>query len=200
MKMSKKITNSITQGVYVLTTIDAGCVVDAVSQVSFGDFPLISVAVNKQNYTNPKIKQHQKFALSILSEMVDPKIIETFGMHSSRDYDKFGQVKATVVDDIAIIDEAIGYLYCEVVEQIDADTHTLFIGKMVKSKRFTEDVPMSYLFYQQNKDKLLASIAPKEQKAFVCTVCGYTYYGDELPKDYTCPLCGVSREFFKPKN
>lgn len=46
---NKKITRKITQGVYVLTTAGGGCVVDAVSQVSAGDNPLIAVAVMKSN-------------------------------------------------------------------------------------------------------------------------------------------------------
>lgn len=49
---NKKITRKITQGMYVLTTNGGGCMVDAVSQVSAGDNPLIAVAVMKNNYTN----------------------------------------------------------------------------------------------------------------------------------------------------
>lgn len=30
-----------------------------------------------------------------------------------------------------------------------------------------------------------------------CTVCGYEYVGDELPADYTCPICGVGTELFE---
>ena len=45
------ITRKISQGMYVLTTIDGGCIVDAVSQISGGDNPLIAVSVMKKNYT-----------------------------------------------------------------------------------------------------------------------------------------------------
>ena len=30
-----------------------------------------------------------------------------------------------------------------------------------------------------------------------CTVCGYEYEGEELPADYTCPICGVGPEKFE---
>ena len=33
--------------------------------------------------------------------------------------------------------------------------------------------------------------------AWVCTVCGYVYYGEEVPEDYTCPICSVDRTLFK---
>ena len=45
---NKKITRKITQGLYVLTTKNGGCIVDAVSQVSAGDNPLIAVSVMKK--------------------------------------------------------------------------------------------------------------------------------------------------------
>ena len=65
---NKKITRNISQGMYVLTTDGAGCMVDAVSQVSYGDNPLISVAVNKDNYTHDMIMKTKEFNISILTE------------------------------------------------------------------------------------------------------------------------------------
>ncbi|MDR1134296.1 MAG: rubredoxin [Synergistaceae bacterium] len=50
---------------------------------------------------------------------------------------------------------------------------------------------------------------------FVCTVCGYNYdpaAGDpdsgvdantpfeNLPDDWVCPICGVSKDMFEPEN
>lgn len=32
----------------------------------------------------------------------------------------------------------------------------------------------------------------------ICTVCGYIYEGDTLPKDYICPVCKHGAEAFKP--
>ena len=36
-------------------------------------------------------------------------------------------------------------------------------------------------------------------KKFVCTVCGYEHEANELPEDFTCPLCGVGKEAFVEK-
>lgn len=37
------------------------------------------------------------------------------------------------------------------------------------------------------------------EKQWVCVVCGYVYDGDtpfeELPDDWTCPVCGVDKSF-----
>ncbi len=32
---------------------------------------------------------------------------------------------------------------------------------------------------------------------WVCTVCGYIYEGDEIPADFTCPICGVGPDKFE---
>lgn len=36
---------------------------------------------------------------------------------------------------------------------------------------------------------------------YVCSVCGYEYDGEEafasLSDDYTCPICGVSKDMFE---
>ena len=87
-----KITRKITQGTYVLTTKEGGCIVDAVSQISSGDNPLIAVSVMKTNYTNELLKKNDTFALSILGKDVDSEIIKTFGFKSGRDIDKYENI------------------------------------------------------------------------------------------------------------
>ena len=33
---------------------------------------------------------------------------------------------------------------------------------------------------------------------YVCSVCGYEYVPfDQLPDDWTCPVCGVSKDQFE---
>lgn len=195
-----KITWKITQGMYVLTTENGGCIVDAVSQVSSGDNPLISVAVMKKNYTNELLKKNSKFAISILSKDVNPEIIKTFGFNSSRDINKFEKTEITKIEDINIINDSIGYMICEIVDSIDNDTHTLFIGKIIEADVFEEKEPMSYGYYQEHKEELLNKVTTEKGKtAWICTVCGYVYYGEELPDDFKCPICGVGKELFKLK-
>lgn len=194
------ITWKITQGMYVLTTNNGGCIVDAVSQISSGNNPLISVAVMKKNYTNELLKKNSKFAISILSKDVNPEIIKTFGFNSSRDINKFEKTEITKIEDINIINDSIGYMICEIVDSIDNDTHTLFIGKIIEADVFEEKEPMSYGYYQEHKEELLKKVTTEKGKtAWICTVCGYVYYGEELPDDFKCPICNVGKELFKLK-
>ena len=56
---------------------------------------------------------------------------------------------------------------------------------------------MTYAYYQEHKEELLKVKTENEKTAWVCTICGYIYYGEELPEDYTCPTCGVDKTLFK---
>lgn len=194
---NKKITRKITQGVYVLTTNGGGCIVDAVSQVSAGENPLISVAVMKKNFTNELIHKNQYFALSVLGVENSGKLIETFGMHSMRDMDKFQNVSVEYVLDTPIIQDSLGYMVCEIVDRIENDTHTLIIGKLVEADVYKEEVPMSYLYYQEHKEDLVKVKTESGKTAWVCKVCGYVYYGESVPDDFRCPVCGVEKKYFK---
>lgn len=196
---NKKITRKISQGMYVLTTMDGGCVVDAVSQVSAGDQPLIAVAVMKTNYTNELIKKNKKFAISVLGMDVDMEIVKTFGFNSMRDINKFENGEFEVVDNINVIKNSLGYMVCDVVDMIDNETHTLFIGKMYEGDVYQDKEVMTYAYYQEHKDELLKVKTEEGKTAWVCNLCGYVYYGEELPDDFVCPICGVGKENFSKK-
>ena len=193
------ITRKISQGMYVLTTIDGGCIVDAVSQISGGDNPLIAVSVMKKNYTNELLKNNSKFAISVLGENVNAEIIKTFGFNSMRNINKFEKIDTFKVEGVNIIKDSIGYMVCEIIDSIENDTQTLFIGRIIEADMFNEKEPMTYLYYQKHKDELLKVTTEKGKTSWVCTVCGYVYYGEEIPEDFKCPLCGVGRELFKKK-
>lgn len=197
---NKKITRKITQGMYVLTTNGGGCMVDAVSQVSAGESPLIAVSVMKKNYTNELLKKNDKFALSVLGMNVNSEIIKTFGMNSMRDINKFEKIKTTEIEGIKTIDDSLGYMVCEIIDSIDNETHTLFIGRLIEADVLKEEEAMSYSYYQEHKEELLKVTTEKGKTAWICTMCGYVYYGDELPDDFKCPLCGASREAFERKD
>lgn len=196
---NKKITRKITQGMYALTTTGGGCIVDAVSQVSAGDNPLIAVAVMKNNYTNELMHKNETFALSILGLDVNPDIIKTFGLNSTRDINKFENTKINTEMNLPIIDDSLGYMICEKVDTIENDTHTLFIGKLIEADVYKDENAMSYGYYQEHKEEILKVQTEKGKTAWICTICGYICYQEELPEDFKCPICGVGPEFFEKK-
>lgn len=197
---NQKITRKITQGMYVLTTDGGGCIVDAVSRVGGSDQPLIAVAIAKNNHTNALLEKAQRFALSVLGQDVNPDLIQTFGFKSSRDIDKLAACQTEEVEGVKIIKDSVGYLILDKVDAIENETHTLFIGRMIEGDLFQPDArPLTYAEYQERKDDLVKTSTEQGKTAWVCTACGYVYYGDEVPDDYRCPLCGLGKEFFKKK-
>lgn len=197
---NKKIKYKISHGVYVVTTRDGGCIVDAVSQVSGGEEPLISIAINKGNYTNELVSKNKKLILSIVPESNDGNLIKNFGHQSMRDVNKFETGEYSEVNGIKVPENVIGYLECVLVDTIDAETHTLFIVRAIDGDMYNDEKPMTYAYYQDHKDELIKLETELGKKAYVCTICGYVYYGEELPKDFVCPRCGVDASLFKLQN
>jgi flavin reductase (DIM6/NTAB) family NADH-FMN oxidoreductase RutF/rubredoxin len=195
----KKILRKISQGMYILTTNGGGCFVDAVSQVSAGDNPLIAVAVMKNNNTNLLMHENDKFAISIFGMNDDTELIKTYGMNSMRDFDKFANSKVEEIDGINIIPDSLGYIICEKVDTIENETHTLFIGKIIEADKFNDSKEMTYGYYQEHKEDILKVKTQKGETAWVCMACGYVYYGEELPDDFRCPVCQLGKEMFKKK-
>lgn len=50
---------------------------------------------------------------------------------------------------------------------------------------------------QSVKSEEPRNVSAPTKKRFRCTVCGYIWEGEELPKDYVCPLCGKGIEVFE---
>lgn len=201
--MKTQILNDLTHGMYVLTSGNAGCIVDAVMQVSSGEPPIVAVSVMKKNRTNAILKNNDRFALSVLGENVDAKIITTFGFNSSNDVDKFamiGENDIVLKNGVATLKNSIGYIVCEKISEIDCDTHTLFLGKVVLDEKFSDDEPMTYRFYRERKDELIPVVSKNGNVAWVCTVCGYVFYGENLPDGFVCPICGVDMQFFERRD
>ena len=190
----------ISQGVYVLTTFGGGCIVDAVSQISSGENPLISIAVMKENYTNELAHNNTKLILSVLGKKVDGKIIENFGYHSMKDFNKFEGIETMDVDGIKVPLDSLGYMELEVEERIENETHTLIIARCQNGKTLKEDdEELTYQFFRKHKEEYIKTKNEEGKTVWVCTVCGYTYEGEELPEGFTCPVCGVDSSYFEKK-
>ncbi len=211
--METKILRNISYGVYIVSSndkgIDAGCIINTLTQIT-SEGPLISISLNKENYTNEVIKKAQKFAVAIINEEINPNIISTFGFTSSKEIDKFKDYSYEIVDNIKIINEGTcGYLLCEVVNIVDVKTHDVIIARVIDTKKYNDKKEMTYRYYHEVIKGRAPQKAPtyepntNEEKnssgkyKYVCDLCGYTIETDEeLPDDYVCPLCGASRSHF----
>lgn len=208
--MDLRVGTKISYGVYIVTTWSdgkpVGCVANSIMQVT-AEPPTFAVSINRNNNTYECIKRSGKFAISILPEDVDPSLIGTFGFKSSRTSDKFENAKYAIEGKLPVLSAACAYIVCDVVNTMDAATHTVFLGEMKAGEINNEKPVMTYAYYH----RVIKGGAPKNaptyvqapaqnsasEKKFRCDVCGYVYEGD-LPQDYVCPICGVGADRFSP--
>ncbi len=190
--MDNKVLFNIGYGLYVLTANedekDNGCIINTVMQVT-SDPIQIAIAVNKKNYTNEMIQRTKKFNISILSESAKFEIFEHFGFRSGRDTNKFADfidTRRSPNGVLYITQNTNSFMSAYVKQEIDLETHTLFIAQLVAAETLSEDPTATYTYYQNN-------IKPKPEKTgkkgWRCKICGYIYEEEELPADFICPWC-----------
>jgi len=219
--MDKKIFRDITYGMYIVTTKDnkdnkVGCVINTLTQVTSTD-PIISINLNKDNYTNQALKANKIFAISIISQETSKEVIGTFGYHSSSEIDKFKDIQYEIINNIPVIKEnTCGYIIAEYIDSVDCNTHDLIIGKVLDTSKENNLRPMTYQYFHEQ----LKGISPKNAPTYTeentvsttssqykCNLCGYIYDDskeevrfEDLPEDWKCPLCGAPKSSFTKIN
>ncbi len=209
--MNKNILRNLSYGVYVVSTLNGekptGCIANSAMQVTHDT---IAVSINHENFTNECIKKAGKFAISILGVDVNDNIIPVFGFTSGRDRNKFENVESEEIDGLNVISDSTGYIVCDVINTMETETHTIFLGRIIDGDTLKDQIPMSYAYYHKVKKGNSPKAAPtfiedtpkpeaeNSKPRYKCTICGYIYEGDltKEPDDYVCPLCKQGKEKF----
>ena len=209
--MDKKVIFQLSYGLYVLTADDGnkqnGCIINTVVQQT--STPLvISITVNKQNYTGSILQKNKKFNISIIDESAPFSLFQHFGFQTGAEVDKFADFKdyAVALNDINYINKGCcGYISAYITQSIDLGTHTMFIAQVVDAQTLSDKAPMTYAYYHANvKPRPAAKSADSKGKAWVCKICGYVYDEakegkafEDLPDDWVCPLCKHGKDDFE---
>ena len=210
--------HKLSYGLYLLAAQDGeercGCVVNTFLQVTSSP-ARVSVAVNKDNRTAQIIAKAGRYTAVVLDESAPMELIGTFGFHTSTEIDKFANVQfATDADGVPYVTEHVCARFSvRVMETVDVGSHLLFIGEVEQAESLGDGTPMTYAYYHQVKGgktpPKASAFDPNEaaagapaagaggKTAWRCTICGYIEYADELPDDFTCPICGAGREMFE---
>jgi len=185
----------------------------------------VAVSINKLNLTYEYIANSRVFAVSVLSVDTPLGFIGRFGFRSGREFDKFEGVKykTGVTGAPVALDNAVAYFEVEVKDKLDVGTHTVFVGEVVEAEVLNGAEPLTYAYYhavKRGKTPKTAATYIKDKKMpdvkvtgrYVCTVCGYVYdpaAGDpengvapgtpfeDVPDDWTCPVCGATKDKFE---
>ena len=151
--MNKNVLRSLSYGVYAVSTLDGeravGCIANSIIQVTYDT---VAVSMNHENYTHECMEKTKKFAISILAEDTEMNTIAFLGFQSGRDKNKFEKIETIDVNGLSVVKNAVGYLVCEIVDKLDTETHTIFIGKILDGDIINEaKTPMTYAYYHEVK-------------------------------------------------
>ncbi len=181
----------------------AGCLVNSVFQLT-PEPPMVAVSVCRTNLTSDYITASKVFSVSVLAEQSSEHLMGSFGFRSSRDIDKFKDVKHDIGQTGCpiVLDDAIAFLEAEVKSYTDIETHRIFFAEIVSCETLDgQSHPMTYSYYRdvkhgktprsaatyhessdqtvnqnQNKNKDKDKKGDKKMAAkYVCDVCGYEY-------------------------
>jgi flavin reductase (DIM6/NTAB) family NADH-FMN oxidoreductase RutF/rubredoxin len=213
----------VSYGLYIVSSGDKnkgnGFISNTVFQVT-SEPARFAACCNKDNYTARFIQNTGAFSVSVLHKDTSSDIFGRFGYKSGKDFNKMEgmQVRYGETGVPIVMNDAIAFLECKVVQTFDVGTHLLFIGELVQSEILDEaQEPITYLYYRQVKKGVAPKNAPtyvdtsklektttgSAFKKFKCTACGYIYdeakegkkFAD-LPNDWVCPACGSEKEDF----
>lgn len=210
--IDKQVFRNISYGMYLVTTNNKkknGCIINTLTQIT-SENPIISISINKNNFTNNEIKESKKFAVSILSVDTDSEVISNFGYKTGNEVDKFESVEYEEISNLPVITKnMVSYLICEVINVIDCETHDIFLGRVIKTKNINNIEPMTYKYYHEVRKGTSPKNAPtfieeKKEDAYRCPICGYIHDNakeeikfEDLSEDWVCPLCKAPKKVFE---
>jgi flavin reductase (DIM6/NTAB) family NADH-FMN oxidoreductase RutF/rubredoxin len=206
---------NLSYGLYVVGAMDGsrpvGCIINTCFQVTSQN-PILAVSLNKNNYTLEVIKRTKRFSLSIITEDTNTNIISCFGFQCSKMADKYAEFCYDMVDEVPVVRGNFGgRLILNVINMVDNETHYVVLARLIDTVK-GEGHPMTYEYYHnvvkgkapknaptyRGEEKVADAVkAGPKKKRYVCSICGYTYEGDELPEGFVCPLCGATADRFK---
>ncbi len=122
----------------------------------------IAMGLNKQNLTCEFIRESGVFTVSIVAQDAPLKLIGGFGFKSGREQDKFAGLNYRLAANGCpyLVDNIVGYLEGKIVGELDAGTHTVFLGEVTEGKVLQEAVPMTYAYYHEVKRGTTPKSAP----------------------------------------
>ena len=142
-------------GMYIVSASNDGKangqIANTVFQVT-NNPPQVAAAISKSNLTHEFIQKAGHFSVSILHEETPMIFLGTFGFRSGRVIDKFENTGHTIGETGApiVTENCMGNIETKVINQVDAGTHTLFIGEVIKAEILNDKPAMTYKFYREN--------------------------------------------------
>jgi ferric-chelate reductase [NAD(P)H] len=138
-----------------------GQVANTVFQIT-SEPPTVAVSINKKNLSWEYIHESKAFSATVLLQDTPLSFIGKFGFRSGRDINKFEGINYKIgsTGSPIVLDNASSYIEARVLQEVDAGTHTIFIGQVVESELLDEKPCLTYEYYQQIKHGTTPKTAP----------------------------------------
>ena len=147
----------LSYGLYIVTSREGermnGQIATAAMQVTAVP-PKVVVCLSKETLTHEFVVQSGKFGITVLDQEITMQEIGPWGFRSGRDIDKFRNVRYKIGAETGVplvLDRALSVLEAKVIQSLDVDTHTLFVGEVEGAERLREGKPLTYDYYQKEK-------------------------------------------------
>ena len=166
--MDQKALFPFSYGVYIIAAQEknnfSGCIINTATQITAEEYPKLIVAINKEHYTHQLIHKAKKANISVLSQNAPFELIGRFGFRNGREYNKLKNSEYKIgKNQMPIITEhAVSYIECDVLEEIDCNTHTIFILEMKEGEKLIEEPAMTYEYYHT----VLKGFTPKKASTY----------------------------------
>lgn len=138
----KTVLRWFTYGLYVLTSRDdestGALTANWLSQVSF-EPPLVMVSVEKDSHSLPRIRNSGDFAVNVL-ETGQRRLAGHFGRKTEKVGNKLDEIEHYHTESgLPIVNDAIGYVVCKVINEMDAGDSVIVLGEVVEAAVHRED-------------------------------------------------------------
>ncbi|MBN1461513.1 MAG: flavin reductase [Armatimonadetes bacterium] len=134
-------------GVYIVTTRgpqgDHGLTASWVMQVSKNP-PMVAIALRRGSESAKTVAAGEVFAVNIISSEA-LELAERF----FTPVDRFGSPPSPIITrgarELPLLGEAIGWIECQVREQMEVGDHVLFLGEVIGGDLKQDDIPLTTL-------------------------------------------------------
>lgn len=222
--MKPMVLGNLSYGLYALGVQDGtrtnACIVSSLMQITKATpsaAPLVALSLNQDSFSCECVETTGVFSISVLSQATPAAVIGALGYLSGRGTNKLENIRHRVLHEgVPVIKEnTCCWFLCRVKDMVPAGGQKLFIAEIIAGSDEAEGTPMTYDYYLKELGGAAPKKAPgylppaqwqdrKSGEGFICSVCGYVYndpnFGfEELPGDWTCPICGMPKKAFVRK-
>ena len=178
-----------------------GCIINSFHQVTSSFPPKFTVAVNKDHETCKAVQAAGNFCVTLLAADAPSSLVEQFGYKSGRVGDKFASYdcKTDGAGNPYLKENMVSRISCKVVDKLEIGSYILFVGQATEAEVLgTGNVLTLKAYTARGKatPPTATVFRTMEGNGFRCSVCGYVYESETLPKDFVCPLCRATADKF----